>query len=98
MEIRFLGLDKPKFELEPIDTPQQLAPGTSKGSRHILTTKGVKAFKLPNESPLEGPVLCCPEGLTVEHPEHGDITMKEAGWYAVTYQRAFAEEIKRQAD
>jgi len=99
LQIRFLGEQKPKESLSEVERPSQLAPGTTKGSRHILLADdSIKAYELGNPSPLEGPVLHCPDGLTVEHPEHGNITMKEPGWYAVTYQRAFAEELKRQAD
>ena len=97
LEIRFLGTAEPEG-LKQVNVPAQLAPGESKGSRHILVAEGVKAFEPIGRQPLEGPVLSCPIGLTVEHPEHGDITMKEPGWYAITYQRAYADELRRQAD
>lgn len=98
LEIRFLGSDKPSIDLKAIDVPTQLAPGTTKGSRHGLIGEGIKAYVITDPNPLEGPMLECPNGLTVPHPEHGDITIKEPGWYAITYQRAFADEIKRQLD
>ena len=96
IEIRFLNYKPQKLEKTKI--PTQLAPGTTKGSRHILQTKTVEAFKFKNATPLEGPVLHCPQGLTVTHPEHGDITINEPGWYVITYQRAFSNELKRQLD
>ena len=98
IEIRFLGCEKPRFELVKTKRPKQLAPGTTKGSRHGLKGRQIKAYQLTDANPLEGPVLHCPNGLTVPHPEHGDITLKEPGWYVITYQRAFAEELKRQED
>lgn len=97
IEVRFLGLEKPDG-LREVPLPQQLAPGTTKGSRHGLVGEEITAYELTNAQPLEGPVLHCPSGLTVPHPEHGDITMNEPGFYAITYQRAFAEELRRQAD
>ena len=97
LEIRFIGTAEPEG-LKQVKVPSQLAPGETKGSRHILVAEGVKAFELTRKQPLEGPVLSCPIGLTIEHPEHGDITMKEPGWYAITYQRAYADELRRQAD
>lgn len=97
VEIIYLGSERPA-SLEETKVPSQLAPGTTKGSRHILVAKNVSAYKVSNPSPLEGPVLHCPEGMTVEHPEHGDITFNESGYYAITYQRAMAEELRRQAD
>lgn len=98
IEIRFLGGERPAQPMKEIEVPSQLAPGTTKGSRHGLLGNGIQAFQMEDANPLEGPVLHCPSGLTVPHPEHGDITINEPGWYAVTYQRAFADEIRRQAD
>lgn len=98
IKITFVGHDKPSFEMRSIKVPTQLAPGSTKGSRHGLIADGVEAFELVDSTPLEGPVLHCPNGLTVPHPEHGDITMKEPGWYAIEYQRAYAEELRRVAD
>ena len=97
VEIVFIGTSKPD-ELTETSVPSQLAPGTTKGSRHILEATGVTAYELGRPSPLDGPVLHCPNGLTVTHPEHGDITMNEPGWYAIVYQRMMAEELRRQAD
>jgi hypothetical protein len=97
--ITYLGTSKPNHDMKKMDSlPEQLAPGTTKGSRHGFQAEKAKAFTLTNATPLEGPVLHCPQGLTVPHPEHGDVTLKEPGWYAITYQRAYAEELRRIAD
>lgn len=76
----------------------QLAPGTTQGSRHVLDSlQGVTVFLLPNADVLTGPVLECREERTITHPEHGDVILPP-GVYGITYQRAFAEELRRQAD
>ena len=82
-----------------IDEPSaQLAPGATQGSRHILSTlDGVRLFKLADPTPLDGPIIDAPGGCTVEHPEHGDVTLP-AGVYGVVYQRAFADELRRVED
>jgi hypothetical protein len=76
----------------------QLAPGTSQGSRHCLESlEGITVFRLADQTPLDGPILEAPSGLRVNHPEHGDVTLRP-GVYAVVYQRAFAEELRRVED
>lgn len=81
-----------------IPTPTQLAPGDTQGSRHCLAdTGGVTAYSVRDATPLDGPVLDAPRGMTVTHPEHGDVTLPP-GVYAVVYQRAFADELRRIED
>ena len=48
---------------------------------------------------LLGPTILS-SGFTVTHPEHGDRTFTAipAGCHQVVYQRAYAEEIRRQVD
>lgn len=83
---------------EKITPAAQLAPGTTQGSRHIIASlNGVTMFRLKNPSPLDGPILKSDKPVTVEHPEHGHVTLP-AGVYGVTYQRQYAEELKRVAD
>lgn len=74
----------------------QLAPGTTKGSRHILSDE-VAMFKNPNADVLTGPAFTNKSEVTIEHPEHGDVILPP-GNYMVTYQRAFAEELRRVLD
>jgi hypothetical protein len=82
-----------------IDRPSaQLAPGTTQGSRHTLATLGGIALYTPADpTPLDGPLIEAPAGCRVEHPEHGDVELPP-GVYAVVYQRAFADELRRVVD
>lgn len=77
---------------------RQLAPGESKGSRHIVETPSVKIFNKKNPGPLDGPTLIAEERFVVTHPEHADISCP-AGIYRVTYQRDhMKEEMERVRD
>lgn len=66
---------------------QQLAPGTSKGSRHVA--EGCKVFACTAEAlrdePLHGPVIVAEQRFTVRHPEHADVSLP-SGTYRVGYQ------------
>jgi hypothetical protein len=76
----------------------QLAPGTTQGSRHCLESlEGISVYRHADPTPLDGPILDAPPGLRVNHPEHGDVTLRP-GVYAVVYQRAFADELRRVQD
>jgi len=76
----------------------QLAPGATKGSRHILDSLvGVRVFVKPNATVLDGPILDVIEDRTITHPEHGDVVLP-MGCYEITYQRAYADELRRVAD
>lgn len=83
----------------PSEKPSaQLAPGTSQGSRHVLDSlAGVTQFTLRSPTALDGPVLDITEERTVTHPEHGNVVLPP-GVYGVTYQRAYADELRRVAD
>ena len=80
----------------------QLAPGTTQGSRHIITeaTAGnCELYDLPNATPLDGPVLeVCKTPVEVSHPEHGHVVFTVPGVYRIYYQRQFAEELRRVMD
>lgn len=76
----------------------QLAPGNTQGSRHCLETlDGLTVYQHAAPTPLDGPILEAPHGLRVNHPEHGDVSFGP-GIYAVVYQRAFADELRRVQD
>lgn len=76
----------------------QLAPGTTKGSRHILDSlQGVEMWALASPTPLDGPLLRTTEERTITHPEHGNVILPP-GIYGITYQRAYADELRRVAD
>jgi len=93
-------LEKIPQDVKLDDSPQaQLAPGASKGSRHILDSlDGVKIFKRSSASALQGPILSLSQSRTVTHPEHGDIELFEGGCFEITYQRQHAEELRRARD
>ena len=76
----------------------QLAPGTTKGSRHVLDSPdGVSMYLIPNADALTGPVIETTCERTITHPEHGDVLLTP-GVYGITYQRAYAEELRRVQD
>lgn len=76
----------------------QLAPGNTQGSRHTLRSLvDVQVFRLDNAGPLDGPIIVSEGELAIDHPEHGDRILPP-GCYAITYQRAYAEELRRVED
>lgn len=85
-------------DCEPIKAEQQLAPGTTQGSRHcIVDLAGVEMFRMKEATALDGPVFRCGSKVEIDHPEHGNLIVP-AGVYAVTYQRQYAEELRRVQD
>lgn len=84
-------------ELKVLPFDRQLAPGNTKGSRHCLSHQDVRLYTRSGSDALTGPVLHVLREVTVEHPEHGNVVLPE-GWYGVTYQRAYAEELRRVQD
>ncbi len=63
---------------------RQLAPGNSKGSRHILAGK-VRVFDPGSSDPLDGPIFEQIERGLLEHPEHAGDSLAR-GWYKVRFQ------------
>lgn len=90
--------DLPKLkETKPF---YQLAPGETRGSRHCLDEDSVKNatfYLLENPTALQGGVWTNEEETLVTHPEHGN-QLLDPGTYFVTYQRQYAEELRRIAD
>tara|TARA_Y100000310_G_scaffold213286_1_gene214204 strand:- start:8310 stop:8723 length:414 start_codon:yes stop_codon:yes gene_type:complete len=82
-----------------VDQPAaQLAPGTTRGSRHILDSlDGVELYIVKDADALTGPLVVTLKERVVTHPEHGDVILPP-GCYAITYQRAYADELRRVAD
>lgn len=77
---------------------RQLAPGESKGSRHIVDSAKVQIFDKKDSGPLDGPTIIAEERFVVTHPEHADVSCP-AGIYNVTYQRDhMKEELDRVRD
>lgn len=50
------------------------------------------------DEPLIGPVFRTDGPVEVDHPEHGNRVLPKGEWFATVYQRAFAEEVRRQED
>jgi hypothetical protein len=77
---------------------KQLVPGSTQGSRHALDSlEGVEFYSLLQATQLDGPVLVLTKRRTVTHPEHGHVSLPP-GVYAVTYQRQYAEKLRRVQD
>jgi hypothetical protein len=65
----------------------QLAPGSSRGSRHIINSSvQYKMFQRPERDLTEGPIVEAETELRVDHPDHGTTTFP-AGFYQILYQR-----------
>lgn len=92
----------------------QLAPGATQGSRHVAEGdcvvckpanraavarrigEVVRGAEIPEE--LVGPLVHCRGESTITHPEHGHKVLPADSVWAVVYQRAFAEEVRRVQD
>lgn len=85
----------------PAKRVAQLAPGTTRGSRHCIKANDLDhcdfyQWSDPNE--LEGPCIVFNDTTTIEHPEHKH-HIYPAGWIVVIgYQRSHAEEVRRAQD
>lgn len=108
-----LGVNNATGDLTPT-SDRQLAPGTSQGSRHViqgaakvyraanpdlvagLVNRLVKGAAV--EPDLVGPVVQTVGPCTVTHPEHGDFDLPAGETFAVVYQRAWADQVRRQLD
>lgn len=82
---------KARESLTPWNAGQQLAEGTSVGSRHVAL-KPAKAYSgysgpIPGTSGnlLRGPVVDAPARFTITHPEHAHVELPK-GKYGVLYQ------------
>jgi hypothetical protein len=84
----------------PIAPNHQLAPGSTRGSRHCIRHADmphVQFYGWLNANPLEGPILVFEKETMIEHPEHGDQLWPPC-IVAITYQRRHAEEVRRVTD
>ena len=92
----------PKGYIKSENHDGQLAPGTTRGSRHCVDPNKVDIYvrqEAPRgEAVLEGPVLYAEERFDIMHPEHGWVSIPGLQFYQITYQRAFADEIRRVMD
>lgn len=93
---------------------RQLAPGSTQGSRHVAegdcevcepasraaiaekVNAVVRGATVPEE--LVGPIVFVGNEATITHPEHGHKVLPSDSVWAVVFQRAFAEEVRRVQD
>lgn len=75
----------------------QVAVGEGIGSRHTVSTQEAVTFERSGSSVLDGPVVVADKPWTLCHPKHRNVTFGP-GEYAITYQRQYAEELRRAAD
>lgn len=82
-----------KMQLKNDDTARQLAPGDTRGSRHMIKESDfskVELYKVAESDDLTGPVMFIKEGpVEVEHPDHGHVVLKTPGYYQIRYQRLY---------
>lgn len=67
----------------------QVAPGTSKGSRHCIARQDhrhVTVYRLSDGDPLSDLCLIAKEKWTLEHPDHGNVTFP-SGCYRIHHQQ-----------
>lgn len=77
----------PKDAIREKNHVSQLAPGTTQGSRHCLSSlRNVTVYRLKNPTPYDGVILEVAKPVTITHPEHGDIRLP-AGCYGISFQR-----------
>jgi hypothetical protein len=94
-------------------TSRKLAPGDTQGSRHVAAgdcdvlsvseSEAVAALNrlVPDtrgETLFIGPMILARGPVTLEHPEHAWQTLPGDSVYLVTYQRTWAQEIRRTLD
>lgn len=95
--LRLAKVPKGMVKVEPL---AQLALGTSRGSRHCIKAEDLahcQFYGFLDANPLEGPVIVFDRDITIEHPEHRDYVWP-AGIVAISYQRRYADEIRRSQD
>lgn len=96
-DIYLIRLEARPAKLPPAAPGRQLAPGTTRGSRHCVEGP-VTLHELPDAGRLNGPLVIATERFLVTHPEHAHFSLPP-GAYQVRYQRNFAvERIERVMD
>jgi len=79
----------------------QLAPGNSRGSRHMLDN--VEAVEIYDRGTREdgieaGYAIKVNEACSIVHPEHGTVNLGKDMWVAVTYQLTWDQVARRVQD
>ena len=65
-------------------TERQIAPGTTAGSRHVVTSGDVSIYDRVTDD-LTGPVIVAPHGFYLSHPKHADMDIRLPGAYLCTF-------------
>lgn len=89
-----------KGQLKPMGSGAshvQVAVGEGTGSRHTVATRAASVYSRSGAGVLDGPIVVADKPWTLCHPKHRDVTFGP-GEYAITYQRQYAEELRRAAD
>lgn len=100
-DVNFVFLPKIPSNAIPAKPVTQLAPGNTRGSRHCIKSEHVnhvQFFRLPNPNPLQGLILVFDAETEIEHPEHGNHIYPAGTIVAVTFQRKYADELRRIED
>jgi hypothetical protein len=93
-DVCFTKLEKKPPRLTATKRVRQLAPGVSRGSRHLVSSDTLKnlTFYRPSGrvNELQGPIIVVKKGkkMKVDHPDHGTVVIP-AGVYSVNYQRQY---------
>lgn len=78
-------------------TDRQLAPGNTRGSRHMLEGDA-EVVRPAGKEPLRGPYFVAKARVRITHPEHAHFSLPP-GTYEVIFQRDFdREQIARVMD
>jgi len=87
----------PKFYQQSAQVAQ-LAPGNTQGSRHVIADlSGIEIRTRKDADQLTGPAIIADRAWELTHPEHGHAVFP-AGSFVTTYQRQYAEEMRRVQD
>ncbi len=100
-DVNFLVLDKLPADAIASKPERQLAPGTTRGSRHCIADRCMKTtdfYQHRNPNPLQGAILVAKSELEIEHPEHANLVFPAGTILAVGFQRQYADELKRAVD
>jgi hypothetical protein len=76
---------------------RQVAPGDTKGSRHVVRENSAAVYMLKGADALTGPMIMAVDGFYLEHPTHADMDIRLPGCYRVTFPRDLTGEAKEEA-
>lgn len=97
-DVGLVVLDELPDNCEKIAAVPQLAPGSTRGSRHCLVSlTGITMYRMNKATPLDGPIIESLFGFEIDHPDHGNVICPP-GIYGVVYQRQYAEDLRAVQD